>query len=227
MSESENAIEPPPPSRNTRDWTLRRVYAWHLAPGLAAGVFYFLLHQHIGDFRIGFDVGSFSKSYLLASVAILFVTILVWAFWLLFVNFLFLHAARKITITHSDRGPRINIKTTLSLQSTITPDQILRVRTSWARAGHISVHYRTDSLLWRIIRALALMPNLVISRQQFPEELSWLSFVNSLDENQVPVSSSTYPPTYPEVPCPTCGLKVPTYEATCPNCATPRVAANH
>lgn len=68
-----------------------------------------------------------------------------------------------------------------------------------------------------------------VFRSQFRDKSDWEHFVSRLRE-VVPKRAfqdlSDYPPTFPETPCPGCGLKIPRFEERCPNCARPRLTVD-
>jgi hypothetical protein len=131
------------------------------------------------------------------------------------------YAARKITIRKT-RPPEIEIETVRRRNSSITTDQIREIR----KGGQtIFVKFRSRSPFRDLFLHCYNMHILMIARRQFSDRGSWDEFVESLDPfilPETPVATSDYPPTYPVVPCPNCGLTIPEYEPHCTHCATPR-----
>lgn len=215
---------------DSRTWELRPAVSLYQLP--AYFVWWFIFFggtKDLGSLFITRDESQ-SNDYLQLAAHCLSLLCLVWMHWYLMVNFLYFFAARRITVTWIGNEPRFEIRTALLLQPVIEPAQISRIELGWP--GQVAIRYRAKSRVWQWTRWLAIMPALAVTRRQFPDDLSWRSFLHSLpgeqkqhQEYQTEIaapSTSGYPPTYPEMPCPACGLRIPSYEATCPNCATPR-----
>lgn len=153
-------------------------------------------------------------------------TAMVWLYWVAAVQLVYFNSARRIRIAHVRGKSEVTIWTRLPLEPVISPDRIRCFRTGWPNQIH--VEYRTGSRLWRFLRAVALLPAVGISRKQFPDELRWKSFLNTIGDSGLwsgsPMVCSDYPPVFPESPCPRCGLAIPAYDARCPSCAEPRTA---
>jgi hypothetical protein len=147
-----------------------------------------------------------------------------WLFWVAAVHVLYFNAARRVQIARVRGKTEVTISTLLPLEPVISPEQFRCVEFGWP--GQISIRYRARTPLWRVIRAIALLPGICISRKQFPDELRWKSFLEAIGDSglwpESPMACSAYPPVYPESPCSRCGLAIPAYEARCPACATPR-----
>jgi hypothetical protein len=147
-----------------------------------------------------------------------------WLFWVAAVHLLYFNAARRVQIARVRGKTEVTISTLLPVEPVISPDRFRRFRTGWP--GQIFLEYRAGTRLWRVIRAIALLPGICISRKQFPDELRWKSFLEAIGDSglwpESPMACSAYPPVYPESPCSRCGLAIPAYEARCPACATPR-----
>ncbi len=214
------------PDGDSRTWELRPVFSWwHL---LYLFAYLIILRRPLGITVSAFTSLADTLPHVqpLDSSILFAVTCVIWLHWAFFVNFLFLFSARRITLTFREGEPELEIQTSLLLEPRIECSQFHGFRLGWA--GQLFADYRAGSRLWRWVRAMAIMPALGISRRQFADELQWKSFLNSvplgkaIGKTDSNVLTSTYPPTYPEVPCPSCGLQIPAYEERCPNCATPR-----
>ena len=219
--------EPTPTlERDARTWELRRKYSWgHLA--IALGYTVLAGKQRWWDRFTSSLADDFDPRRSLTDLLIVFsLLMLIWFYWHMVVNFLFLFSARRITVSNLGNEPRIEIDTWLPLQRRIASEQIRKV--SLAGRRHVGLSYDASTSLWRFVRAFAIMPSVAISRRQFSDDLSWQSFRNAipnelLRSSEPPeITTSNFPPTYLEVPCSSCGLKIPTYEDRCPNCATRR-----
>jgi hypothetical protein len=154
----------------------------------------------------------------------LFLTMMVWLYWVAAVQLVYFNAVRWVRIAGVGDKPEVTISTRLPFEPVIPPDRIRCFRNGWP--GQILVDYRAGSLLWRVIREIALLPGISISQKQFPDDLRWQSFLNTISDSGLwsgsPIACSDYPPVYPVSPCSRCGLAIPAYEARCPSCAEPR-----
>jgi hypothetical protein len=203
----------------SRVWELRRrQYVWALLIPLPFTLLYLRSFESNPG---GPDAPSFPYDQALLW---LYRTAAVWLYWVAAVQLFYFNSARWVRIASVRGNPEVTISTFLPLEPVIPPDRIRCFRTGWP--GQILVEYRAGSLLWRVIRAIALLPRVGISRKQFPDELRWNSFLNTIGDSGLwsgsSITCSDYPPVYPESPCSRCGLAIPAYEARCPSCAEPR-----
>lgn len=131
--------------------------------------------------------------------------------------------ARTLRLRHGEAAG-LEVEARWPFFPTLIPRERIGEIHSWN--GVVRVRVRSDSSLRDRIRYGLGLWDLTILRRQFPDRESWEGFAGLLKPGGairgLVREPGDYPPRYPEIPCPGCGLTIPAYDAHCPNCATPR-----